>query len=183
MGILFYNKFAMEGIIMEKFTQGQVEEEFEKYTRNVSKDDVSGVLDKEDEILGKAHGPLEKFAKNISLLFSVVKDYANGKYREIPWTTIAAIVGSLLYVFSPIDLIPDFIPIVGLADDAGVIGICLSGIAHDLKKYEIWKRRHTVEYEIIEEQPVERKLLANNYVRKDEKEDNDDNKGKYDNRW
>jgi uncharacterized membrane protein YkvA (DUF1232 family) len=167
---------------MAKFTQGQAEEEFEKYTKNVSEDDVSGVLDKEDEILGKAHGPLEKFAKSIRLLFSVVKDYAGGKYREIPWTTIAAIVGSLLYVFSPIDLIPDFIPVAGLADDAAVIGMCLSGIAHDLKKYEIWKRRHTVEYEIIEEQPVKRKLLANNYVEKDSG-DNDDNKGKYDNRW
>jgi uncharacterized membrane protein YkvA (DUF1232 family) len=181
--ILFYNNFVKEEIVMAKFTQEQAEEELGKYTKNVSEDDVSGVLDKEDEILGKAHGPLEKFAKNIKLLFSVVKDYANGKYREIPWTTVAAIVGSLLYVFSPIDLIPDFIPVAGLTDDAVVIGMCLSGIAHDLKKYEIWKRRHTVEYEIIEEKVVERKLLTNDYVEEDNEEDDDDNKGKYDNRW
>jgi uncharacterized membrane protein YkvA (DUF1232 family) len=131
---------------MAKFTEEQAEEEFANYTRNVTEDDVSGVLDKEEAILGKAHGPLEKFAHNIKLLFSVVKDYVNGNYKEMPWTTIAAIVGALLYVFSPIDLVPDFIPVVGLLDDAAVLGMCLKAIGRDLKTYEIWKKGHSVDY-------------------------------------
>jgi len=92
---------------MKNFTKDQAEEEFDKYSKNVTEDDVSKVLEKEKAILGKAHGPLEKFAQNIKLLFSVIKDYANGSYKEIPWMTIAAIIGSLLYIFSPIDLIPE----------------------------------------------------------------------------
>jgi len=135
---------------MARFTNQQAEEEFERYTRNVTEDDVSGVLDKEEEILNKARGPLEKFAHNIKLLFSLIKDYASGKYREVPWTTIAAVIGALLYIFSPIDLVPDFIPVVGLLDDAAVLGLCLKGIGLDLKKYELWKRETTVEYEIID---------------------------------
>jgi len=142
---------------MTKFTNEQAQEEFDKYTRNVTEDDVSGVLDKEEAILGKAHGPLEKFAHNIKLLFSLIKDYASGNYREIPWTTIAAIIGALLYIFSPIDLVPDFIPVAGLLDDAAVFGLCLKGIGHDLKKYELWKKQHAVdvEYEIIKEKSKE----------------------------
>jgi uncharacterized membrane protein YkvA (DUF1232 family) len=133
---------------MAQFSKKQAEEEFGKYSRNVTEDDVSGVLDKEDVILGKAHGPLEQFAQKIKLLFSLVKDYAQDSYREIPWTTIAAVVGSLLYIFSPIDLIPDFIPLAGLADDAAVLGLCLAGIAADLKKYEKWKTKKEVEYKM-----------------------------------
>ena len=138
---------------MAKFTDEQAEEEFAKYSKNVSEDDVSGVLDKEDKILGKARGPLEKFARNIKLLFSVVKDYVNGSYRELPWVTIAAIVGSLLYIFSPIDLIPDFIPVLGLTDDAAVIALCLKGIVSDLTKYQAWKKNNDIEYKVIENIP------------------------------
>ena len=123
---------------------------------------------------------MEKFAQNIKLLFSVIKDYANGKYREIPWTTIAAIIGSLIYVFSPIDLILDFIPVLGLTDDAAVLGLCLKGIVSDLRKYEKWKNQNAVEYEVIEEKPIRQKLFTNNFIKED---DDDDNKGKYDSRW
>jgi len=138
---------------MAKFTKRQAEEEFRKYSKNVSEDDVSGVLDKEESILGKAHGPLEKFAQNIKLLFSLVKDYANGSYREIPWVTVAAIVGSLLYIFSPIDLVPDFIPVLGLTDDAAVLAFCLKGIVSDLTRYQAWKRERNIEYKVIESVP------------------------------
>ncbi|MDR1803093.1 MAG: DUF1232 domain-containing protein [Treponema sp.] len=134
---------------MAIFTDKQAEEEFQKYSKNVSEDDVSGVLDKESKILRKARGPLEKFARQIKLLFSLVKDYVNGSYRELPWMTIAAIVGSLIYIFSPIDLILDLIPFLGLTDDAAVLALCLAGIAGDLEKYQAWKKSKDIHYKVI----------------------------------
>jgi uncharacterized membrane protein YkvA (DUF1232 family) len=133
---------------MEKFTDEQANEEFGKYSRNVSDDDVSKVLEKEKAILGKTKGPLAKFAKSIKLLFSLVKDYASGNYREIPWTAIAGIVGALIYVFSPIDLIPDIIPVLGLTDDAAVVMLCLKAIDSELIKYAKWKKINLIEYKI-----------------------------------
>jgi len=36
---------------------------------------------------------------------------------RVPWYAKALAVGLVAYAFSPIDLIPDFIPVVGLLDD------------------------------------------------------------------
>ena len=102
--------------------------------------------DKASELAGeyfqafvKTGGPLGRYIEDVKLLFSIVKDYVNGSYREIPWYSIAAIVAALLYVLSPIDLIPDIIPVVGFIDDAFVVAACLSMVESDLHIYKDWK--------------------------------------------
>jgi len=104
--------------------------------------DVSTVLKKEKEIeeLFSSNGPLGKFVADLKLLFAIIKDYYNGDYRQVPFWTIAAIVTALLYVLSPIDAIPDFIPVVGYLDDAAVVTVCLKMIKQDLQVYKEWKR-------------------------------------------
>ena len=44
-----------------------------------------------------------------------------GKYKKVPVGTIAAIVGTLLYVLSPIDFIPDFMSVVGYLDNVAML--------------------------------------------------------------
>ena len=123
------------------FTEQQAQEELNKRSKNVTEEDVKKIFEKRDEIEKKFNpsGPLGKFIGDLQILFSLVNDYRKGKYRKVPWTSIAAIVGALLYVFSPIDLIPDFIPAIGLMDDATVVALCLKAIDSDLKKYAQWK--------------------------------------------
>lgn len=48
-------------------------------------------------------------------------DVFTSKYKKVPIGTIAAIVGTLLYVLSPIDFIPDFMPVVGYLDDVAML--------------------------------------------------------------
>ena len=44
------------------------------------------------------------------------------KAKETPVWVKGMIAGALAYAVLPIDLIPDFLPLAGLTDDAGVIG-------------------------------------------------------------
>ena len=56
-------------------------------------------------------------------------------------STILGVVGTLIYVFSPIDAIPDFLPFAGLIDDAGVVAVCLSLLNSDIERYTEWKEK------------------------------------------
>lgn len=47
--------------------------------------------------------------------------YYTAKSPAVPKSSKMIIVGALSYLIFPVDLIPDFIPVVGLADDATVI--------------------------------------------------------------
>ena len=76
---------------------------------------------------------------DIPLLVSLVKSYVTGEYKEIPYNAIVAVVATLLYVISPIDIIPDVIPVVGYADDAMAVAFCIKMIHDDLEKYKIWR--------------------------------------------
>ena len=49
----------------------------------------------------------------------------------------AVLVGALLYVISPIDFIPDYIPLAGWFDDIGVAGFALSYIMNKLDEAEL----------------------------------------------
>jgi uncharacterized membrane protein YkvA (DUF1232 family) len=94
------------------------------------------------EALGKAvsnKGNLEGVWAKMVLLFAVAKDYVNGDYTEIPKRSIVAILGGLIYFLSPIDVVPDFIPVLGFVDDVFVLNLVYKQVLKDLEKYKIWK--------------------------------------------
>ena len=107
----------------------------------VEQKDLKKVLAKEQKIEDKFRNneSMSGYLAKAKSMFSLIRDYWNGNYREVPWKTIAAVVGALLYVLMPLDLIPDFIPVAGFLDDAGVIAACLALVSDDLVNYEKWK--------------------------------------------
>ncbi len=115
----------------------------EKRASKITEADVKKAVDESDAVRKKFEhaGPLGRYMEDVRLLISIVRDYWTGEYRTIPWWAISAIVFTLLYVVSPVDLIPDFIPVIGYLDDAAVVSVCLMLVEQELHTYRAWKEK------------------------------------------
>jgi uncharacterized membrane protein YkvA (DUF1232 family) len=85
----------------------------------------------------------EKF----STLGRLVKAYTKGQYRDIPWKTVLTIVAAIIYFISPLDLIPDFIPLTGLTDDLGILLWVYNTANDEIYKFLTWEKTQLVSHE------------------------------------
>ncbi|MBP5621865.1 MAG: DUF726 domain-containing protein, partial [Thermoguttaceae bacterium] len=81
--------------------------------------------------------------ESFTTIFRMVGAAASGEYLGLSKSTIACLVGSLLYCLSPIDVVPDVLPVVGLFDDAFVLSMTVNCVADELKTFRMWERLKT----------------------------------------
>ena len=93
----------------------------------------------------------EKLFRVVMLLSELLGDYFRRRYREIPYSTIAASAFAIFYTINPIDLVPDFLPVIGWSDDITIVGLILAGIAVDLRKYCETKEYDPADYGLAAE--------------------------------
>ena len=104
-------------------------------------EDLDRVLADEKKVREKARN-LKGFLAEFKLLLSLLQDYRAGRYRNVPWRFIAAVVFALVYLIAPVDVIPDVLPLVGYVDDTAVFGLLLAGFKSDIGAYRRWKEEN-----------------------------------------
>ena len=120
--------------------QERVSQTFEKGVETFTEEDLEKVkadaetAEKKAKFLG---GQFESF----QLTWSLLQDYWAGKYTSIPWKLIASTGFAVAYLVSPLDIIPDFLPIVGFVDDATVFALVVSSFQSELNAYKEWKKK------------------------------------------
>jgi uncharacterized membrane protein YkvA (DUF1232 family) len=97
---------------------------------------------------GNSSGVREQWNRFTAFL-RMLKAWAGGRYKDVPLRTLLFSALALVYFLSPIDLISDFIPVVGMLDDVTIVLLVLSAISKDLDRFRSWedKQRHTIEAE------------------------------------
>lgn len=89
--------------------------------------------------------PFQKIKAKLKSLGLLVRHFANGSYRGIETKNIIIILAGMIYFISPIDLIPDVLPIVGFADDVALISFIYNSLSDELEKFELWLVNQKVE--------------------------------------
>lgn len=126
---------------MAEFSEEKAKKELKKRQKKFSKEKLKQLFEEENTLISRFLNitNLNEYYRDFVDLFSLLKDWYRGYYKDVPWLVISAVGGALLYVLSPVDLIPDFIPLVGYLDDAAVFAALLKYVRMDLKKYRDWK--------------------------------------------
>lgn len=97
------------------------------------------------ELLSKA----KKYAsfeglKNVKTEFLTICQYIGdvftGRYKEYNVLNLCVIVGAIVYVVTPLDILPDFIP-AGFVDDTAIIIWAVHEFADELNRYKQYKSR------------------------------------------
>jgi uncharacterized membrane protein YkvA (DUF1232 family) len=111
----------------------------EQFGANPSQDSDTSVIFPEKVRRARNHpADLRSIWDYLELLFSMLSDSYNRKY-PVPKKTVIVGVFALLYLIDPIDIFPDFIPLMGFVDDIAALAFAASLIKDDLDKYKAWK--------------------------------------------
>jgi uncharacterized membrane protein YkvA (DUF1232 family) len=84
-------------------------------------------------------GPLTPIKRDLQTLLRLMRAYGEGRYRQVSGKNAALAALGIVYLVSPLDVVPDFLP-GGFADDAAVIGFIVRKIRTELVAFEAWEQ-------------------------------------------
>ena len=84
-------------------------------------------------------GAFASVVDDFRALIRLVRAYARGSYRQVPLDKLVLVVAGLLYVVSPIDVIPDIVPAAGFLDDATVVAWVIRAVRDELEAFRAWE--------------------------------------------
>jgi uncharacterized membrane protein YkvA (DUF1232 family) len=103
---------------------------------------LRGLADKALRSASGRTGPLGELTEEFATLGRLVAAYARGDYRDIPLDSLIMVVAGLVYVVSPLDLIPEFVPVAGYVDDVVAVGFVVRQVHHELEAFRAWETEH-----------------------------------------
>ena len=116
-------------------------------------EDIAQDPEEMDELVGQSKKKMQSVKgrkQNFSNFFQqlitfqrMLKAYSKNEYRNLPWRSLLSIIGAILYFLNPFDIIPDFIPGIGLIDDITLLGWVYKSLTSDVERFEDWEYKNS----------------------------------------
>ncbi|OLF52537.1 YkvA family protein [Pseudomonas chlororaphis] len=105
-------------------------------------------------------GRLGKLKDDLRLLQALCLAYWRGEYRAISPKALLSVVAGLMYFLSPVDAIPDFLPMFGMLDDIAVLAWIMKTLDGELSAFRAWRNRQSPQkLAVVERLPDTREQL------------------------
>lgn len=82
------------------------------------------------------------------LFVDMLKHWANGSYKGFENHKILYIIGALLYLVSPLDIIPDAVPVLGFLDDLSILAWLYATMREEINQYVAWRGKNENEQKL-----------------------------------
>jgi uncharacterized membrane protein YkvA (DUF1232 family) len=131
-------------MLLKRFSSSRAPEglaRFEREAEDVVRDPerVRSVVQSAFEKLSKYRAEVGRIGADLPILLRLARAWVSGEYRRIPVKAIVMILAAALYFVNPLDLIPDFLPVIGYVDDAAVVGYVLRSLQREIEVFRTWE--------------------------------------------
>ncbi|MCI0624173.1 MAG: DUF1232 domain-containing protein [Acidobacteria bacterium] len=109
-----------------------------RYARDRRK--TRDLVDEADAKLIHHRGAMHRLRNDFLELLGMIRAWATGNYKVVPWKSILLGIAAVLYFVNPFDLVPDFLPLTGLVDDVAVLAYVLRSLQNDLARFRDWQQ-------------------------------------------
>jgi uncharacterized membrane protein YkvA (DUF1232 family) len=72
-------------------------------------------------------------------MLRLIRAYSEGRYRDVPESTLIVMVAAIVYLVNPLDVIPDALPALGYLDDATVVALAVRRSREALDDFMTWE--------------------------------------------
>lgn len=95
------------------------------------------VKDRLDKV---AHNPkVQEAVEPIMVFKRMIQAHRSGQFK-VSNKTLGLIVLGLVYFITPLDIIPDFLPLIGFADDLSVLIAIYNSVKHEVDAFKAWEK-------------------------------------------
>lgn len=103
---------------------------------------VSRLLDEVFLKIGESSELFYKTQDNVIALTRMLNAWVKGDYKNISTKSVIAVAAALIYFVNPLDIVPDFIPVIGQLDDILVLVYLIRMLNKEIERFMAWENEN-----------------------------------------
>lgn len=101
---------------------------------------VNNLLDKAFERVGKFADDFYGLQDQSLAMLRMLRSWYAREYTGLSKQSVVSLLASAIYIVSPLDIIPDFLPFIGRFDDRLILAYFIKKLNVEIQRYMAWEQ-------------------------------------------